>query len=60
VFYTFNKAILGAANLPESDAQWIKNNLAADVPSLVRHVSAKRALEESAPTAAAGEQGVTQ
>ncbi len=60
VFYTFNKAMLGAANLPESDAQWIKNNLAADVPSLVRHVSAKRALEESAPTAAAGEQGVTQ
>jgi TRAP-type uncharacterized transport system substrate-binding protein len=58
--YTFNKALLDAANLPDSDAQWIKNNLAAEVPSLVRHHSAKRALEESSPAAAAAEQGVTQ
>jgi TRAP-type uncharacterized transport system substrate-binding protein len=58
--YTFNKALLDAANLPDSDALWIKNNLAAEVPSLVRHHSAKRALEESSPAAAAAEQGVTQ
>lgn len=58
--FTFNKALLDAANLPDSDAQWIKNNLAAEVPGLVRHHSAKRALEESSPAAAAVEQGVTQ
>jgi uncharacterized protein len=57
--YKFNKALLGAVNLPDSDAQWIKNNLAADVPSLVRHSSAARALEESAPTAAQAEEGAT-
>jgi TRAP-type uncharacterized transport system substrate-binding protein len=58
--HTFNKALLEAANLPDSDAQWIKNNLAAEVPSLVRHHSAKRALEESSPATAPAEQGVTQ
>lgn len=58
--YTFNKALLGAVNLPDSDAQWIKNNLAAEVPSLVRHLSATRALEESAPGTAAAEQGAIQ
>lgn len=58
--HTFNKALLEAANLPDSDAHWIKNNLAAEVPSLVRHHSAKRALEESSPATAPAEQGVTQ
>jgi TRAP-type uncharacterized transport system substrate-binding protein len=57
--YKFNKALLGAVNLPDSDAQWIKNNLAADVPSLVRHSSAARALQESAPAAAQAEEGAT-
>jgi TRAP-type uncharacterized transport system substrate-binding protein len=58
--YSFNKALLDAANLPDSDALWIKNNLAADVPNMLRHHSAQRALEESSPAAAAAEQGVTQ
>ncbi len=58
--YTFNKALLDAANLPDTDAQWIKNNLAAEVPNIVRHFSAKRALEESSPATAPAEQGVTQ
>jgi ABC-type nitrate/sulfonate/bicarbonate transport system substrate-binding protein len=58
--YAFNKALLGAVNLPESDAQWIKNNLAAEVPNLARHASAKRALEEVSPGAAQTVEGATQ
>jgi TRAP-type uncharacterized transport system substrate-binding protein len=44
--YTFNKAMLEASTLPDNAAPWIRNNLAADVPGLLRHQSSVRAFGE--------------